>query len=406
MKTTTASSTTTNILISEILLDISGINKSSKSFFLHVIQLFWCISGHCNFLQFARYGIYCERWYRKAFRRIFPFLSFNLSLVKKNCGSELILAFDPSYIPKSGKKTPGLGYYFSGKAGRALKGIEVGVLACIDVRYQTSIALNITQTIKSKNSKAGWMMRQYISQIVDNAKELLTLSKVIVVDGYFAKYDFNKALVKEGFEIICRLRNDANLKYIYNGKSKGGKGRPRKHSGKVNLENIDKRHFRIFKEDETLTWYASVVYSVCLKINIKVVIGIDKLTGARLIFYSTNLERESCKIIEYYRLRFQIEFLIRDAKQHGGLEHCQSTNAKAINYHLNMSVLSIGIAKIAHWYKISENGTMPFSMHDIKKRYFNIMYIERILSKYDFDHKLKKIIKEDEELLSFGVKAA
>jgi len=35
-------------------------------------------------------------------------------LVSQNCSDELILAFDPSYIFKSGKHTEGLGYYWSG----------------------------------------------------------------------------------------------------------------------------------------------------------------------------------------------------------------------------------------------------------------------------------------------------
>jgi hypothetical protein len=401
-----ALSTDTNVVISEILSDISCINKSSKLFFIHMVKLFWCISGRFNFLQFGRYGLYSERWYRRAFRRIFPFLKFNSQLIKSNCGKEKILAFDPSYIPKSGKKSPGIDYFFSGKAGKALRGIEVGVLACIDVAYQTAFALNMTQTLKPKNAKEGWMMRNYIEQIKSNAKELLTLSSILVVDGYFAKFSFNQAMIKVGFEVISRLRNDSNLKYIYKGKPRAGRGRPQKYSKKVDLENLDKRYFRKFNNDGSITWYSSIVYSVCLKINIKVVVGIENVTGARQIFYSTNLERENSKIVEYYRLRFQIEFLIRDAKQHAGLEHCQSTNTKAINYHINMSFISVSIAKIVHWYQTSEGGTLPFSLHDIKKREFNVMFAERILSKYAIDHKLKKIILEDQELLSFGVLAA
>lgn len=34
------------------------------------------------------------------------------------------LAFDPSYILKAGKKTPGVGYFWSGVAGRAKWGLE------------------------------------------------------------------------------------------------------------------------------------------------------------------------------------------------------------------------------------------------------------------------------------------
>lgn len=55
------------------------------------------------------------------------------------------------------------------------------------------------------------------------------------------------------------------------------------------------------------------------------------------------------KIIKYYRLRFQIEFLIRDAKQHAGLEHCQARSEKKPNFHFNMALSSASVAKAAYF---------------------------------------------------------
>lgn len=64
-----------------------------------------------NFLQLERFGKFGEQTFRNQFEEKFDFLEFNKILVKEHCGKDLAIAFDPSYISKSGKKTPGVGYF-------------------------------------------------------------------------------------------------------------------------------------------------------------------------------------------------------------------------------------------------------------------------------------------------------
>jgi len=44
-------------------------------------------------------------------------LPFNKSLIFENCSPHRVIAFDPSYIPKSGKKTEHIGTFWSGTSG-------------------------------------------------------------------------------------------------------------------------------------------------------------------------------------------------------------------------------------------------------------------------------------------------
>jgi len=44
----------------------------------------------------------------------------------------LMLAFDPGYLRKAGKHTPGVGYYWSGVAGAAKSGLEIADIAAVD----------------------------------------------------------------------------------------------------------------------------------------------------------------------------------------------------------------------------------------------------------------------------------
>lgn len=47
----------------------------------------------------------------------------------------------------------------------------------------------------------------------------------------------------QGFELISRLRNDADLKYLYKGNKTEGRGRPKKYDGKIFYKSLNKGYF-------------------------------------------------------------------------------------------------------------------------------------------------------------------
>ena len=86
---------------------------------MDAVKLFMAIPDRINFLQMGRYGKFSELTYRNHFENeSFDWFSFNEHLVKEHLtGTRKAIAIEPSYIPKSGKKTPWLGYFWSGCAG-------------------------------------------------------------------------------------------------------------------------------------------------------------------------------------------------------------------------------------------------------------------------------------------------
>ncbi|WP_444895507.1 transposase [Microbulbifer sp. SSSA005] len=64
------------------------------------------------------------------------------------------------------------------------------------------------------------------------------------------------------------------------------------------------------------------------------------------MLYSTDTELDAMTLVAYYKSRFQIEFLFRDAKQHTGLANCQSIRKEAINMHVNASLVALNLLKI------------------------------------------------------------
>jgi hypothetical protein len=86
-----------------------------------------------------RWGKMTEKSYRFGFSKFFDWFKFNYALVQQHCAAEMIAVFDPSYIKKSGKQTYGMGMFWSGVRQRALRGLEIGCLAFVDVANGTAL---------------------------------------------------------------------------------------------------------------------------------------------------------------------------------------------------------------------------------------------------------------------------
>ena len=392
---------------------MDGLKKPTKKFFISTIILFLSMRGRYNFKGMGRYGDFNEMTYHNHFEKDFDFLSFNIELCKDQFAGSIILAFDPSYVPKSGKHTPHVGYYYSGCLGRAARGLEIGGLAAVSINDNTAFHLEAVQTISREQlDEQGISLVDFYAQtIINAAPQVTSISKYLAVDGYFAKDSFvNKVCEQTDLEIICKLRKDANLKYLYNGPKTGGKGRPKKYDGKINVTKIDKRRFKIVHQDEEVKIYQINCWSVGLKrkINLAYVEFLKEgvSTERYALYFSTDLDLDGYLIYKYYKARFQIEFLFRDAKQFTGLTHCQSRDKNKLYYHFNTSLSSVNIAKASHYLSIEKEHRKSFSLADIKTCYFNELMLNLFLSNLEIDPELIKNKAGIEKLLNYGKIAA
>ena len=101
------------------LKSVANIHKPFEKAFMDTMKLFMAIPDRINFLQLGRYGCFSEQTYRNLFEHeTFDWFAFNDSSISKHLtGKRKAIAIDPSYIPKSGKKTRWIGYFWSGCAG-------------------------------------------------------------------------------------------------------------------------------------------------------------------------------------------------------------------------------------------------------------------------------------------------
>jgi len=227
------------------------------------------------------------------------------------------------------------------------------------------------------------LIDHYGEILIERKETLKSLSGYLAVDGYFAKKGFIEAVTEQaGLEVISKLRNDADLKYLYKGPHVKRKGAPMKFDGKIDIQNPDQRRIPLVHEDEDCKIYSAIVWSIRLKRKIKIAYvrwwNRGKDTGKYAVLFSTDLLPEGLLIYQYYRSRFQIEFLFRDAKQYCGLNHCQAGSADKLHFHFNTSLSTVSLAKAIHFLTIKKQDRGAFSIEDVKTLYANKIMAERI----------------------------
>jgi hypothetical protein len=151
-----------------------------------------------------------------------------------------------------------------------------------------------------------------------------------------------------------------------------------------------------------------VVHSKAFNRDIKLAIAVFFKDGkeiARKLYFSTDLTQEGMQIVRYYRSRFQIEFLYRDAKQHTGLTDCQARSKNKLDFHFNASLTAVNLAKY-DWLSNESTERTPFSMVNYKTFFNNALMLERFICRFAINPNSAKNQKIVKELLEWGRIAA
>ena len=398
------------------------LSKSFKTRFIETLILY-VVMQKTNFTQLAAFGSHNEKTYRSHFEKSgIDTVAFNLEMAKGYFEGSIgikALAIDPSYISKTGKHTPGLGYFWSGCAGQAKWGLEILGLGIIDTFRHECLMLGGFQTpngsmvssdaidkqgepakyivgseavtdIEHVKSVTGSTVKRpyhksevkakieketpedeerrftfidwYLHILANLNPAVYEYTKRVVADAFFAKKNFVDGLAKLGLKLVCRFRDDAALYYIYKGPKTGKPGAPKKYDGKVDVKNLNMKVFhRIDYDFDGGKCYAGVVYSKSLKQNVKVVIWISKDGSRHKIFFSNDLTLAGVDIVKIYRCRFLVEFEFRNAKGFASLEKCQARSTNKLRAHFNMSFTSLNCLKVA----AKESG-VPYSISNLK----------------------------------------
>ena len=397
-------------LTEQILEKISKVKRWQFRFMVHLFPLWLAIRGRYNFTNLARWGELGEDTYRHNFGRPFDWLAFNVVLARETLSAHIALAFDPCFIPKSGKHTPGIGYFYSGCAGREQRGLEFSGIAAIDLAQKTALHLEAVQTIKQPQDES--LLDFYARILRQRKQELQQLSRYVAADAFFARQPFVQALQAEGFHLVTRLRKDVRLRYLYHGPQTKGKGRPKTYQGRVDLKALRPDHFVPCAQAEDGSWtaYHAVLNVQAWKCNARVVIvhhfDADGQIKSVKVYACTDPAMDGTDVLHTYQCRFQIEFLFRDAKQYTGLAHCQARDEDKLGFHLNTALTAVSLAKAAYHLTIPGQERGPFSMADIKTQYANDLLFSRFIATFGSGPNMSKINSIREQLRKIGTIAA
>lgn len=357
--------------------------KVRRRIFVHLLPLYLSIPRRINFCQMTFYGQHNEATYHNWHKSALDVRSFNVALINEHGSGDHFVIFDPSYLPKSGKKTPHLGWYWSGCAGTVKRGLEIGGFAVADLANHTAFHLeaSLTPCAATLKVQGKTLVEHYVGLVLKQRDAIRHFGNLLVLDGYFGISTFVNPVVDGlGIHLVSCLRANAVLYYLPD-LATGKRGRPRKKGLRVDWENPDDGKLPLVHTDAEKRVRSGKVYVKALKRTVLLVatefLRPDGSLLCRKLFFATDPDAQPLRVLGQYRCRFQIEFLYRDAKQFTGLTQCQSTDKVKIENHINLSLTTVSAAKAAHWLPVPKEERGPFSMADIKNYYYNQLLLER-----------------------------
>jgi hypothetical protein len=413
--------------ITKILEKMSDVTKPQKKFLVTLFLTVLLMRGKVNFRNLSRYSALNEKTYSRQFRNSFDFADFNARLIEESVLSqhEKIGVMDCSYIPKSGKQTYGLGFFYDSSHDQAAKGLEISNLGVIDVTDNTGYTLSTWQTPPQEEIEALVAERLasenereegddddddeisrvdfYAEHLRRDAAHLPDDVQYLVVDGYYAKRKFVQATRQANLHIVGKLRHDANLRYLFTGKQKKC-GKRRQYDGKVQFDDLSRLKY-IGEMDKDIHLYTAVVNNVNLKCAIRLVYVLNarnKKKPMYALLFSTDTELDAESLYRYYKARFQIEFLFRDAKQFTGLNDCQARRQESLDFHFNAALTIVNLAKVDAYRSFDYAVDTPFSLATQKMVYFNQHLLEKVFSILDLDLSLLKGNPDLHALRTYG----
>ncbi|PZN71878.1 MAG: hypothetical protein DM484_25355 [Candidatus Methylumidiphilus alinenensis] len=140
-----------------------------------------------------------------------------------------------------------------------------------------------------------------------------------VYDGALGNNAGLQGVTQTGLHLISKLRHDSKLYFPFAGEY-SGKGRRRKYGDKLTPDALMDAHLKAesVEKDIRIRVYQAQAWHRNFPelLNVVVIVKTDMKTGrtAKVLLFSDDLALASEKLIEYYCLRFQIEFDFRDAK--------------------------------------------------------------------------------------------
>jgi hypothetical protein len=149
--------------------------------------------------------------------------------------------------------------------------------------------------------------------------------------------------------LLSKLRGDEALYLPYTGPYTG-RGIRRKYGPKVDDDNIPAQYLKETTVDghmQTRLYQAQLLHKeFAHPLNVVIIAKTHLRTQAcaHVVLFSSDLDLAYAPRVDYYGLRFQIEFHVRDAKQYWGLEDFMNVTPLGVTNAANLSLFMVNVA--------------------------------------------------------------
>jgi putative transposase len=209
---------------------------------------------------------------------------------------------------------------------------------------------------KNKNKRqVEWngelkLLERLVKQLLALIGGLFPLT-YLVLDGHFGNNNVGQMVRQSlGLHLISKLRHDSALYFQYEGEQKKS-GPRRRYGDKLDYQALPERYRMASSQDQQIRTelYQATLLQACFAdpLNVVLLVKTNLDTGARAhaVLFSTDLELAAETLVHYYRLRFQIEFNFRDAKQFWGMEDFMTIKATPVTNAVNLALFMVNVSQ-------------------------------------------------------------
>lgn len=331
-----------------------------------------------------------------------------------------LLGGDEVVVTKAGKHTHGLDRFFASLYGKPIPGLAFFTLSLISTAQRRSFPISVEQVLPSVAEPAAepaHTPRQPASQkaakgnpgrpkgrkTTDKTQVTLTpelqrikamiqalLGRIgdwlpltyLVLDGHFGTNAALQMARHCNLQLISKLRADSALYLRYDGPYRG-RGPRRKYGDKLDYRALPERYLQ---QTTRADGVESRIYQVealhkafAHPLNVVIIIKTNLNTQARahVLLFSSDQALPFDQLVDYYCLRFQLEFNFRDAKQYWGLEDFMNTSPIGVTNAANLSLFMVNL--VARVLQDVRQCHPEFSVLDLKAHCRGAKYVEETI---------------------------
>ena len=330
------------------------------------------------------------------------------------------VAGDEVIVTKAGQHTHGLDRFFSSLYGKPVPGLAFFALSLVSVQRRRSFPMRVEPVVRGDAEKAASKAKAATKKTqapcerrrlgrpkgstnkpkapVTLTPELVRIKAMLtallhliatvlsvtslVLDGHFGNHNALHMARQCGLHLISKLRCDAALSFPYTGPY-AGRGPRRKYGHKVDYDHLPVHYLKETTMEghiETRLYQMPLLHKAFVHpLNVVIIAKTNLRTQARahVILFSSDVALAYTSLVDYYGLRFQIEFNFRDAKQSWGLEDFMNVTPTGVTNAAHLSLFMVNVA-----YRLRADSHLPdpdYSVLDLKADCRGAKYVEETI---------------------------